>query len=135
MVTDYGSVHWGVNLGVGWKAATNYAFPEWLEAAREVDAAYCRLEAETGQTRHDRCVPPSVVSSASFTAQALSSMRVGGPRLTCDDAASGARHEAAGAAAYEAALRSLAAGALPDQRPPPHAWAPSTALRLGAPQR
>jgi hypothetical protein len=36
VLTDYGAVHWGVNLGVGWKAAVNFAFPGWLKSAREV---------------------------------------------------------------------------------------------------
>lgn len=36
VLTDYGAVHWGVNLGVGWKAAVNFAFRNWLAAAKEV---------------------------------------------------------------------------------------------------
>ncbi|KAK3281975.1 hypothetical protein CYMTET_10264 [Cymbomonas tetramitiformis] len=57
ILTDYGSVHWGVNLGVGWKAAVNFAFPGWAEKAKEVDDVYSELEKETGQYRHPRCAP------------------------------------------------------------------------------
>jgi hypothetical protein len=57
IATDYGSVHWGVNLGVGWKAAVNFAYPDWREAAESVHRVYNKLEAATGQTRNYRCVP------------------------------------------------------------------------------
>jgi hypothetical protein len=57
IATDYGSVHWGVNLGVGWKAAVNFAYPEWREAAESVHLMYKKLEAATGQKRNYRCVP------------------------------------------------------------------------------
>lgn len=57
VITDYGSVHWGVNLGVGWKAAVNFAFPKWYSKAREVDAVYKDLEKKANQTRHYRSVP------------------------------------------------------------------------------
>lgn len=57
VATDYGSVHWGVNLGVGWKAAVNFAYPEWREAAESVHQVYKKLEAATGQKRNYRCVP------------------------------------------------------------------------------
>ena len=40
VITDYGSVHWGVNLGVGWKAAVNFAFLDWRDAAEKVDLEY-----------------------------------------------------------------------------------------------
>ena len=40
IATDYGSVHWGVNLGVGWKAAVNFAYPEWREAAESIHQVY-----------------------------------------------------------------------------------------------
>lgn len=57
IVTDYGSVHWGVNLGVGWKAAVNFAFDGWLPAAKEVDRVYRGLEAALRLPRHYRCAP------------------------------------------------------------------------------
>ena len=57
IATDYGSVHWGVNLGVGWKAAVNFAYPEWREAAESVHQMYKKLEVATGQKRNYRCVP------------------------------------------------------------------------------
>jgi hypothetical protein len=57
VITDYGSVHWGVNLGHGWKAAVNYAYTDWKAAAMEVDQVYKRLEKETGMQRHYRCCP------------------------------------------------------------------------------
>ena len=57
VVTDYGSVHWGVNLGDGWKAAVNFAYVDWKIAAKEVDEVYRRLERETGMSRHHRCCP------------------------------------------------------------------------------
>jgi len=57
VVTDYGSVHWGVNLGDGWKAAVNFAYMNWKNAAEEVDKVYKRLEDETGMSRHHRCCP------------------------------------------------------------------------------
>jgi len=47
VLTDYGAVHWGINLGVGWKAAVNFAFPCWLQvrAARRSDnfLAFCAV--------------------------------------------------------------------------------------------
>jgi len=57
VVTDYGSVHWGVNLGDGWKAAVNFAYMDWKPAAEEVDDVYKRLEDETGLVRHHRSCP------------------------------------------------------------------------------
>ena len=57
VVTDYGSVHWGVNLGDGWKAAVNFAYMDWKPAAEEVNEVYKRLEKETGMFRHHRCCP------------------------------------------------------------------------------
>jgi hypothetical protein len=57
VVTDYGSVHWGVNLGDGWKAAVNFAYMDWKNAANEVNEVYARLEKETGMSRHHRCCP------------------------------------------------------------------------------
>ena len=57
IVTDYGSVHWGVNLGVGWKAAVNFAYSEWRSAAEELHLVYRTLELKTGQRRHYRSVP------------------------------------------------------------------------------
>ena len=57
VVTDYGSVHWGVNLGDGWKAAVNFAYMDWKSAAEEVDDVYKRLEDETGLVRHHRSCP------------------------------------------------------------------------------
>lgn len=57
IATDYGSVHWGVNLGVGWKAAVNFAYPGWREAAEGVHQMYKKLESATGQKRNYRCVP------------------------------------------------------------------------------
>ena len=57
VVTDYGSVHWGVNLGAGWKAAVNFAYLGWKPAAQEVNEVYRQLERETGQSRHHRCCP------------------------------------------------------------------------------
>ena len=57
IATDYGSVHWGVNLGVGWKAAVNFAYPEWREAAESIHQVYKKLEMVTGQKRNYRSVP------------------------------------------------------------------------------
>ena len=57
VVTDYGSVHWGVNLGDGWKAAVNFAYMDWKSAAEEVDDVYKQLEDETGLVRHHRSCP------------------------------------------------------------------------------
>lgn len=57
VVTDYGSVHWGLNLGAGWKAAVNFAYLGWKPAAEEVNAVYRQLEEETGFSRHHRCCP------------------------------------------------------------------------------
>lgn len=57
IATDYGSVHWGVNLGVGWKAAVNFAYPEWREAAESIHQVYKKLETVTGQKRNYRSVP------------------------------------------------------------------------------
>jgi hypothetical protein len=57
VLTDYGAVHWGINLGVGWKAAVNFAFPCWLKAAEEVDKQIREIETKTGLRRHYRCVP------------------------------------------------------------------------------
>ena len=57
VVTDYGSVHWGVNLGAGWKAAVNFAYLGWKPAAEEVNEVYRQLESELGQSRHHRCCP------------------------------------------------------------------------------
>ena len=48
VVTDYGSVHWGMNLGVGWKSAVNFGCEEWRAAAEQVDGVYTALEAATG---------------------------------------------------------------------------------------
>ena len=57
IATDYGSVHWGVNLGIGWKAAVNFAFPDWREAAQGIHLEYKKLEKATGQKRSYRSVP------------------------------------------------------------------------------
>mmetsp|Transcript_3348 Transcript_3348/g.6588 ORF Transcript_3348/g.6588 Transcript_3348/m.6588 type:complete len:176 (-) Transcript_3348:316-843(-) len=57
VLTDYGAVHWGVNLGVGWKAAVNFAFRNWLAAAKEVDCQIQQVEKITGMERHFRSVP------------------------------------------------------------------------------
>jgi hypothetical protein len=57
IATDYGSVHWGVNLGIGWKAAVNFAFPDWWEAAQGIHLEYKKLEKATGQKRSYRSVP------------------------------------------------------------------------------
>jgi hypothetical protein len=58
VVTDYGSVHWGVNLGVGWKAAVNFAYPDWRAAAEKVDLEYRKIESnEHPKKRHYRCAP------------------------------------------------------------------------------
>lgn len=57
VITDYGSVHWGVNLGVGWKAAVNFAFSDWRAAAELVHLVYKDREIATGQQRNYRCVP------------------------------------------------------------------------------
>ena len=57
VVTDYGSVHWGVNLGVGWKAAVNFAYADWRVSAEVVHNVYKDLERTTGQERNYRCVP------------------------------------------------------------------------------
>ena len=58
VITDYGSVHWGVNLGVGWKAAVNFAFLDWRDAAEKVDLEYRRIESREYPTkRHYRCAP------------------------------------------------------------------------------
>ena len=46
-----------MNLGVGWKAAVNFAYPEWREAAESVHQMYKKLEKATGQKRNYRCVP------------------------------------------------------------------------------
>jgi hypothetical protein len=57
VITDYGSVHWGVNLGHGWKAAVNFAYMDWKPAAEEVDKVYSTLEEERLEKRHHRCCP------------------------------------------------------------------------------
>jgi hypothetical protein len=58
VVTDYGSVHWGVNLGVGWNAAVNFAYPDWRAAAEKVDLEYRKIESnEHPKKRHYRCAP------------------------------------------------------------------------------
>ncbi|KAK3275273.1 hypothetical protein CYMTET_16582 [Cymbomonas tetramitiformis] len=57
IVTDYGAVHWGINLGVGWKAALNFAFPGWSMAAAEVHETYKKLEKKHGMRRHFRSAP------------------------------------------------------------------------------
>ena len=57
VITDYGSVHWGVNLGHGWKAAVNFAYMDWKPAAEEVDKVYSTLEEESFEKRHHRCCP------------------------------------------------------------------------------
>ncbi|EEH59981.1 uncharacterized protein MICPUCDRAFT_55793 [Micromonas pusilla CCMP1545] len=57
IATDYGSVHWGVNIGVGWKAAVNFAYPSWRKAAESVHLIYKKLETTTGQVRNYRSVP------------------------------------------------------------------------------
>jgi hypothetical protein len=58
VVTDYGSVHWGVNLGVGWKAAVNFAYLDWKAAAQKVDLEYRKIEMkEHPKKRHYRCAP------------------------------------------------------------------------------
>ncbi|KAK3284618.1 hypothetical protein CYMTET_7744 [Cymbomonas tetramitiformis] len=57
ILTDYGSVHWGVNIGVGWKTSVNFAFPGWSDKAKEVDEVYRELELQTGQQRHQCCAP------------------------------------------------------------------------------
>jgi hypothetical protein len=57
IATDYGSVHWGVNLGIGWKAAVNFAFPDWREAAQGIHLEYKKLEKATGQKRSFKSVP------------------------------------------------------------------------------
>ena len=57
VVTDYGAVHWGVNIGVGWKAAVNFAFCDWRKAAQDIHTVYRDLELRTGEVRNYRCVP------------------------------------------------------------------------------
>ena len=57
VATDYGAAHWGVNLGVGWKAAVNFAFGEWRAAAEGVHEQYRKLERATGLRRNYRSVP------------------------------------------------------------------------------
>ena len=57
ILTDYGAVHWGVNLGVGWKAAVNFAFRDWRKAAQSIHCVYRNLELSAGVKRNYRCVP------------------------------------------------------------------------------
>ena len=38
----------GVNIGVGWKAAVNFAYPSWRKAAESVHLIYKKLETTTG---------------------------------------------------------------------------------------
>ena len=56
-VTDYGAVRWGVVLGPCWLVSVPFAFPEWRDAAREVDRHLSRLESSFGCKRHVKSVP------------------------------------------------------------------------------
>ncbi|OUS43484.1 hypothetical protein BE221DRAFT_194930 [Ostreococcus tauri] len=71
VVSDYGSIHWGVNLGDGWKAAVNFAYVDWKPAAEEVNEVYRRLEEETGMSRHHRCCPKFHELDDFFSAELL----------------------------------------------------------------
>jgi len=109
VITDYGAVHWGVNLGVGWKSAVNFACEEWHAAAQQVDAVYTELERKTGATRHSRTCPrleADPVAKLAFQPERL--------RATSDASTSGGEmlpplevREKAGQEAYAAALARL----------------------------
>ena len=116
VVTDYGSVHWGVNLGVGWKSAVNFGCEEWHAAATHVDGVYAALEAKTQQTRHHRTCPrlstdpqaQAAFAPVKLRALAAEGLSPGGSQPLAPLEA----REAAGRAAYAAAwarLRSTAA--------------------------
>jgi len=103
VITDYGSVHWGVNVGVGWKVAVNFAFEEWGLAAAFVDDVYTRLERETGLQRSYRCAPPLAAdphAQRALCAHSLAAMATAGaaPLAPLEE------REAAGRAAVQAAL-------------------------------
>ena len=72
VVTDYGSVHWGVNLGVGWKAAVNFAYVDWKAAAQKIDKEYAKIEKKEGKQRNYRCAPNfSTYNEAMFSEEKL----------------------------------------------------------------
>ena len=132
VVTDYGSVHWGVNLGVGWKAAVNFAFEDWRPAAEQVHAVYAQLERETGQQRHYRCAPDF---GGERCAGAFDDGKLASFALRREDAAGDApplphlpplaEREAAAAAAFAAAVAAAKEGLLnPTPVQPPAARAP-----------
>ena len=132
VVTDYGSVHWGVNLGVGWKAAVNFAFEDWRPAAEQVHAVYAQLERETGQQRHYRCAPDC---GGERCAGAFDDGKLASFALRREDAAGDApplphlpplaEREAAAAAAFAAAVAAAKEGLLnPTPVQPPAARAP-----------
>ena len=115
VVTDYGSVHWGVNLGVGWKSAVNFGCEEWRAAAEQVDGVYTALEAATGQRRHDRTCPrlsTDLQAQAAFQPDKLRAWAAEGHNPGGSEAlAPLAAREAAGRAAYDATWARLNAAA------------------------
>ena len=138
VVTDYGSVHWGVNLGVGWKAAVNFAFEDWRPAAEQVDAVYAQLERETGQKRHYRCAPEfggercrGAFDDVTLAAFALRREAAAGDAPPLPPLAPLAEREAAAAAAFAKAVAEAKEGKLDAPAPMPQER-PAKAPRLAA---
>ena len=138
VVTDYGSVHWGVNLGVGWKAAVNFAFEDWRPAAEQVDAVYAQLERETGQKRHYRCAPEfagercrGAFDDATLAGFALRREAAAGDAPPLPPLPPPAEREAAAAAAFAKAVAAAKEGKLDAPLPVP-TERPAKAPRLAA---